>query len=86
MLRCKENDLAVLLKGPYTGYLVTVGKYLGTVSGITPYGKLITVDRVWEVSGEGVNPHYDANRPAIQDHQMQPIRSGNVTIKKEVSA
>ena len=88
MLRCKENDLAVVLKGPYTGYFVTVGKYIGTVTASNRSGETITANRVWEVISKDVKPRNGANRTAVQDRNLQPIRPGkiNVTVEKQVSA
>lgn len=88
MLRCKENDLAVVLKGPYTGYFVTVGKFIGTVPGISRNGEHITLNNVWEVISKDVKPRIGGNRTAVRDRNLQPIRPGkvNVTTEKEVSA
>ena len=86
MLRCKENDLAVILSGPYTGFMITVGKYHGTVRGITISGNMKTIDRAWEVIG--IEPHHGTNCLVIPDNHLQPIRGGKVpaTTEKEMRA
>jgi hypothetical protein len=91
MLRCKEGDLAVILRGPYTGYFVTVGRFLGTVPGYAmSSGKTITPEDVWEVISQDVKPRFPGARTCVQDINLQPIRPGRTPVttetKKEVTA
>lgn len=91
MLRCRENDLAVILKGPYIGFFVTVRKFLGTITGVRPDGFPGVSHNAWEVECAAIPRHYESNQKvAVEDANLQPIRpapSGVTTeTKKEITA
>jgi hypothetical protein len=82
MLRCRENDLAVVLVGAYTGYMVTVGKFMGTVNGVDPFGFPGTSHDCWEVKGPGISIP-GTQVIACEDKRLQPIRPGRTPVTTE---
>lgn len=89
MLRCREGDLAVVLAGMYTGYFVTVGKFLGEVHGVDPNGFPGTMPDCWEVEGAGITIR-GTQTHACADQRLQPIRPGRTPVttetEKEITA
>lgn len=84
-LRCKEGDLAVILsEGRYTGYIVTVGEFLGhgRIRGISS-GEVRDASNIWRVRGI---PEITGE----EDRYLQPIRPPKVAktteTKQEIEA
>jgi hypothetical protein len=73
MLRCRENDLAVVLAGKYTGYFVKVVKFLGD-----EYGK-----DSWEISNPDIEADFPWSQLVCMDSYLQPIRPGCTPVTTE---
>lgn len=49
-LRCKPNDIAIVLNGPYVGYYVTVLRFRGTVLGRYIDGTFDLLENCWQTT------------------------------------
>jgi hypothetical protein len=75
-LRCRKGDMAIIIKGAYSGYIVDVLQFIGVSLGNNSKGVLCTLDDAWLI---GVNsPLKGAHREGIKniaaDKNLLPIR------------
>ena len=74
MLNCMEGDRAVVIRGPFMGFIVTVGKYLGDTDTVTMDGKAMYSGDTWIISNPWiVATHHDCET-VMRDASLQPIR------------
>ena len=81
MLRCKKGDLAIVIKGVYSGSIVDVLEYVGTKTGITHDGKIEVAQNCWRVSSprEQIGFHdVLLGEFFAEDHHLLPIRPGDL--------
>jgi hypothetical protein len=83
MLRCRENDLAVILRGPYAGYFVTVGKFIGTEYLLSANRVLTTQDNLWEIKNDDISADFPGKAVRAPDDYLQPIRPGRTPVTTE---
>lgn len=78
MLRCQENDIAIVLAGPYIGFTVTVGKFVGDGRDL------------WLVRNQDIEDAQQTSNIFAPDRCLQPIRGRGTdqttTTKKEMRA
>ena len=88
-LRCREGDLAIVLHGTFTGYLVTVGKFQGDLSGLY---NAESVNEAWEVCCKDILEQYpsDITMVVCEDRYLQPVRPPKIDktteTKQEIEA
>jgi hypothetical protein len=79
MLNCRKGDRAMLLAGPYRGYIVRVGVFMGNTDGMEYVGggDSGTLKNMWEIHDRVMelgNPGCNLMAP---DHHLQPIRGNH---------
>ena len=75
MLNCRKGDRAMILAGPYMGYIVRVGAFAGSRDNLNQVGGGTTSeDNLWEIHDRVMelgNPGLTLMAP---DDHLQPIR------------
>lgn len=86
-LRCKQDDIAIVLDGPYIGYYVTILKFLGTVTGRYSDGTLGILADCWETTfPRGAKRQDRTNgRCAFTDKDLLPVSSGDLDEAEETA-
>lgn len=88
-LRCREGDLAIVLAGEYTGYVVSVVKFVGDTVSQSIHGAPSHSTAAWHVECKVINLFY-TNRLICPDKYLQPIRPPKVAkhteTKQEIEA
>lgn len=86
-LRCKPDDIAIVLDGPYIGYYVTVLKFLGTVTGRYVDGTLGVLHNCWETtSPRGAKRQERTNgKCAFTDSDLMPVSPGDLNETEETA-
>ncbi|SHL42027.1 hypothetical protein SAMN05216428_102348 [Nitrosospira sp. Nsp11] len=78
MLGCKPNDLAMVLRGPYSGHFVTVKEFIGTSLLWRPVNTAYELwDRLWKVDAPTI-PLNGFRVNCIPDEYLFPIRPGDL--------
>ena len=89
VLRCKEGDLAIVLKGRHKGYIVHAVKYVGDTVSQSIHGAQSYSTAAWHVECKALNPLY-TERLICPDKYLQPIRPPKVAktteTKQEIEA
>jgi hypothetical protein len=84
-LRCKPDDIAIVLDGPYVGYYVTVLRFLGTAMGRYTDGSLGVLDNCWETTlPRGAKRQARTNgKCAFTDKDLLPVSPGDLNETEE---
>lgn len=90
MLRCRQNDLAIVLAGPYLGFTVKVEKFVGDQYVNRIDGTQGLSHDLWIIKNRDIERELSPRRALIEDHNLQPIRGPRTdqatTTEKEIGA
>lgn len=73
VLKCRKGDLAILLEGPYSGYIVDVVEYCGTRQ--MTDGEIVV--NGWRIQHPSFPPP-SITRSYARDKNLLPIRPGDL--------
>lgn len=84
MLRCKKGDLAIVLKGSYSGHFVTVKEFIGTDTAyrITT-GAYEMFNNLWVIEAPTIPLISGMRRIVLSDEYLLPIRPGDLKETEE---
>lgn len=83
-LRCKKDDMAMILKGPYSGHFVTVKEFMGR----TLVWRLSTQmyemhDNLWDIEAPSIPLDPGMRTHCMPDAWLLPIRPGDLQETEE---
>jgi hypothetical protein len=86
-LRCRKGDMAIIIKGAYSGYVVDVLQFIGCISATNSEGVLSAVDDAWLISVnsplKGVHALRRVTNKVACDKYLLPIRPGGLRETEE---
>lgn len=82
-LRCRKDDIAIVLSGKYSGYFVTVGEFMGTVNVRCGDGKVRLLRDCWEVISENIPLVPGTTKTVFSDASLLPIPPGDLDESEE---
>ena len=83
-LRCRVGEKAIILRGHYTGYTVTVVDYVGNITKPDIAGRMVSVKDAWEVDCPQFSVLGTGMAAMIGDqdlHAISPVRK-NMKVPK----